>query len=255
MDLDQALSQPFFSKIAQEGALLKNFHAITHPSQPNYIALTSGDTHGVKDDGNHDLEVRHLGDLLEEKRKTWKNYAENYPGNCFLESQSQLYVRKHTPFLSYMNVQSSDRCDRIVNAAEFKKDLKKGKLPDFSFYTPNMIHDGHDSDASTADRWFKKTFGPLLNDAQFKDVLLIVTFDENSCNTIGPHGTKAKLAKCKGDPNLIYTAFYGGMVKPGATSNGEYNHYHLLRTIENGLGLGTLGLQDEAATAITDIWK
>src|SRR4051812_21718212 len=50
-DYSEALNQPFLSQLVSRGALLSNYYAVTHPSQPNYIALISGSTHGVVDDG------------------------------------------------------------------------------------------------------------------------------------------------------------------------------------------------------------
>src|SRR5690242_11202492 len=51
-DFERAVNQPFMKRLAQEGALLNNYYAITHPSQPNYIALISGSIHGVDHNDN-----------------------------------------------------------------------------------------------------------------------------------------------------------------------------------------------------------
>lgn len=258
-NIDRPLSQPFFTKLAHEGALLKNYHAVAHPSVPNYIALTSGDTQGVTGDSDYDLNVKHLGDLLEEKSKSWRNYAEDYPesstGSCFRGGRSGKYVRKHTPFMSYTNVSKTARCKNIVDASHFYQDVKNGTLPDFSFFTPNLDNDVHDTDITFGERWFKTTFEPLLALPNFKDVLLIVTFDENECNTIGPFVTPAKHAKCKGDLNQVYTVFYGAEVRAGAVSLTHYDHYSLLTTLELGFDLTSLGKKDQSAKTITDIWK
>jgi phospholipase C len=143
----------------------------------------------------------------------------------------------------------------VVDASKFAADLKNGSLPDFSFYSPDVDDDGHDTDIATSDLWFERTFSPLLSDPHFKNVLLIATFDENECNTIGPRVSPATIASCKGDLNQVYTVLYGAGVKSGATTDASYNHYSLLRTIENGLGLATLGNQDETAAPITGIWE
>src|ERR1700676_4302528 len=112
---DAALHQPFLAALAKRGALLANFTAEAHPSQPNYIALISGATHGVTSDANVSLEGRQIGDLLEAKGLQWKAYAEGYPGNCFLGTEHGTYVRKHLPFLSFKSVQNDQqRCARIV---------------------------------------------------------------------------------------------------------------------------------------------
>jgi hypothetical protein len=286
-DEKNALQFPFFKSLSKRGALLTNYRGVTHPSEPNYIALAAGtlDYKGVSigvggdpvaaggmidDDEQYDLPGRHLGDLLEAKKLDWKNYAEDYPGTdstCFTGRQNKRsdggkgnYVRRHTPFMSFTNVSTNQsRCTKhIVNASIFQKDLANGTLPAFSFYTPNLVNDGHDSSTDVADKWFQKTFGPLLDDPKFADVLVIATFDENSCNTIGAGDAPedaAKKARCVGDQNVVYTAFVGNGVKPGASSDSEYNHYSLLKTIEKGFGLGDLGKNDATSAPITGIWK
>src|SRR5262245_61047770 len=90
----EAIDQPFLKSLAARGAYFTAYTAIAHPSQPNYIAMTAGDLHGVEDDGNVDLEVRHLGDLLEAKGLRWKVYAEGYPGHCRLDARIGPYVCK-----------------------------------------------------------------------------------------------------------------------------------------------------------------
>jgi Phosphoesterase family len=286
-DEKNALQFPFFQSVAKRGALLTNYRGVTHPSEPNYIAFAAGtlDYRGVAiavggdavagggmidDDVQYDLPGRHLGDLLEAKNLSWKNYAEDYPGTdskCFTGSHDKTadgsagkYARRHTPFMSFTNVSTSNsRCTKhITNASAFEKDLANGALPAFSFFTPNLIDDGHDSSTEAADQWFKQTFGPLLDDPKFADVLLVATFDENSCNTIGAGDTPeddAKKARCVGDQNVVYTAFVGNGVKPGSSSDVRYDHYSLLKTVELGLDLGDLGKNDASAVPITGIWQ
>jgi hypothetical protein len=241
MDYGTVMKQPFFSGFAKGGANLAQFHAEVHPSQANYIALTSGSLHNVPGDGNIDLDVRNIADLLEEHGKTWKAYVEAWPGKCFLGSSSGTYARKHNPFISYMDIQKNpSRCDHIVDASELAGDVAAGTLPDYAFYTPDMNNDGHDTDAAYADKWFGGAFGPLLRDPKFsKDMLVVATFDESSL-TGGQH---------------IYAALWGDSVASGTVSQGNYNHYSILRTIEDTLGLGNLGLDDATATPITDVWK
>src|SRR5262249_22845758 len=124
--------------------------------------LTSGDPQGVSDDNTVDLNVNHIGDLLEAKGLTWKAYVENYPGNCSTVSSSGTYQRKHNPFISYLNVQKNPaRCANIVNATQLQTDIANGTLPDYSLYTPNMNDDGHDTDVNYASNWLQTAFDPL----------------------------------------------------------------------------------------------
>ena len=83
-DYENAVAQPFLRDLAARGALLSNAFAVTHPSFPNYVAPTAGSTYGLTSNGEVTLDVPHIGDLLEGAGRSWKVYAEGYPGNCFL---------------------------------------------------------------------------------------------------------------------------------------------------------------------------
>ena len=238
---ESAYEQNYLRKLATEGALLTNMQGVAHPSYPNYIALTSGSTWHIRSDHQQNLDVAHIGDLLEAKGKTWKVYAEGYPGNCFLDSKLKKYARRHVPFLSYVNVQSNpERCAHIVPADQLVHDIAAGTLPDYMLYIPDNNNNGHDKPISYADQFLERTFGPLLQDSQFtKDLLFIVTFDEDDYL----------------HDNHIYTVLWGESVIKGARPSEHYNHYSLLRTIEDAFELGTLGKNDSKAGRITGIWR
>ena len=238
-DEQSALAQPFLSQLAASGALLSQYNGISHPSEPNYLALTSGSDWGIHDDFRHTINATHLGDLLDAKGYSWRSYAEDYPGHCDLRGQVGNYVRKHEPFLSYADVQSTpSQCAHVVNANQLDTDLASGSLPAFSLYIPNNRNNGHDTGVAYADKWLAGRFGALLKDARFiKDMLFVVIFDE------ADHG------------NRVYAALYGDMVQARSVSGVTYNHYSLLRTIEDGLGLGSLGRKDATASPIEGVFK
>ncbi|NNN05013.1 MAG: hypothetical protein HKL90_03845 [Elusimicrobia bacterium] len=238
---DEAMAAPALAQFAQSGALLTNYHAVGHPSQPNYVALVAGSRSGVTSDRPVNLNVQHLGDLLEQHGKTWRVYAQAYPGNCYLGAQTGNYVRKHVPFLSMQDVQSDPtRCANVVDDSTFASDLAGGTLPNFSLFIPDLLNDGHNTSVSYAANWFSSYFGPLLKDPSFtKDTVLILVFDEDD----------------RSEGNQVYAVVYGASVSPGATSGAAYNHYSVLRTIEDQFGLGTLGQNDDSAAPINDIWQ
>lgn len=241
-DAKDALSQPFLKALAKRGTYLNQHYAIRHPSQPNYIAMVSGSTHRVHDNSNVTVVAQHIGDLLEARGLTWKNYAEGYPGGCFQKASSGRYVRKHVPFMSFHNIQVDEkRCaSHIVPASELDQDIERGTIPTFSVYTPDQDNNGHDTKVAFADQWMQKRFGPLLDDPRFMDdMLLIVTFDEGTYFS----------------PNKVYTALIGPHVEVGKVVETRYDHYNLLRTIEDNFALGTLGLNDQAAQPIEGIWR
>ncbi len=236
-----AIKQPFFKQLADSGASFSNFLALTHPSQGNYIALTSGDLNGVTDDNNHDVNVENIVDLLEAKGLTWKVYVENYPGNCFTGKSSGDYVRKHNPFISYMNIQrNSSRCANIVEASQFDLDAAHGTLPNYIFYVPNAQNDGHNTGVTYADNWYSHKFNKYVTNASFmENTVLITTFDESG------------LLSAK---NQIYTSIVGSAVRPGVYAD-SLTIPSLLKLMEDNWTLGNLGKRDVSATPIPKIWK
>lgn len=240
-EYDDAACDPYLKDLMKRGALLSNFNAITHPSYPNYLAMIAGRTFGIWTDIQKTIYGPTVVDLLESHNLTWKNYAENYPGHCFLKSDADRYARKHVPFLSFKSIQKDpERCAKVVNADEFSKDWSSRQVPNYMFYTPNLDNDGHDTNLTRATQWLKGFLEPLLADAEgMKGTLIEVTFDESGSFL---------------ERNQVLTLFIGPMVKPGSVTAREYNHYSVLKTIEDNFSLGTLGRQDASATAIQDIW-
>lgn len=241
-DAATASAQPFLSELASRGAALRNYHALTHPSQPNYVALVAGSAYGIQNDDPVTIDVPHLGDLLDEHGLSWKVYAEDYPGGCFTAASSGHYVRRHVPFLDFANMQRDPRrCSAaIVDATTLDADIAAGTLPSFSLYVPNTVDDGHDTGVAAADTWLRARFAPLLDDARFMDgTLFIVTFDEGAT----------------GGPNIVYCSLYGAGVQSGAATADYYDHYSLLRTIEEIFHIGTLLHHDDSANAIGGVWR
>lgn len=236
----EAIKQPYFNQLAKRGAHFTNIFGITHPSQPNYIGLTSGSTQGVTHSKPVDLDVRNIIDLLEAKSLTWKVYIEDYPGNCFTETSSGLYERRHNPFISYVNVQKNpSRCAQLVNANEFDNDVKNGTLPNYVFYIPNNKNSGHNTGVAYADSWYDQKFSPYVNNSEFmKNTILISTFDES--------GSLAS--------NQIYVSIVGEMVKAGDYSD-QLNLYSLLKLMEMNWDLGNLEKEDATASPIPNIWR
>jgi len=237
-DYDSAIADPNLKSFASSGVLFSNWVAIGHPSQPNYVAITSGATNGISSDSTKTIDVKNLADLLEAKGKTWKSYQENWPGNCFTgtESSDGLYFRKHNPFITYTDIQRNpSRCANIVDATELLTDISGQTLPTFAWYTPNINNDGHDTDVTFAGNWLSD-FLSSTNVISHFDVVL-VTFDESE-SLVGS--------------NQVYTAIAGKAVTNiGTTDNTELNHYSVLATVEANLGLGNLGKNDASATTFS----
>ena len=224
---------------AQKGALLTNYWGVSHPSAPNYIAMTAGSDFGVTDDNIMTYNQKSIADLLEAKNMNWKNYAEGYgtPSDC--PNAYSPVDANHVPFLSFANINTNlTRCHaHIVDSSNFKLDIQNRSLPAYSMYSPDTNNDGHDTSVAYAGSWFTNTIEPILANPNLPPkTLVVLVFDEGETG------------------DQIYAAFYGSMVKPGSQAAELYNHYNLLRTIEDNFGLGNLGQHDVTAKPITGIW-
>ncbi|RCH92299.1 hypothetical protein CU097_009720 [Rhizopus azygosporus] len=223
-----------------KGFTLTNYLATTHPSQPNYIALISGSTKGTNEDDESNINRKTIVDLLEAKGISWKTYQENYPGGCNKEMDIGPYARKHNPFISFQNIQKNkSRCAKIVNSKQLDKDIKSNSVPQFVFYTPNLNNDAHDTNMGYASKWLKKFLTSRINEKAFSEnTMFVVTFDEDDGGS---------------DDNKVMTILFGPDFHPSSnkkTDHTKYNHYSLLRTIEDNWNLGDLGQNDKKAKVI-----
>jgi acid phosphatase len=251
-ELESAVLQDDYMRSLQaRGVRLSDYHGVTHPSQPNYVATVTG-LPFVTDDTCQDIEATSVVDLLEAKGVTWKAYMEDLPEDdkAVCISADRLYFRKHDPFVSLNNIRKNpERLAKIVNAKRLQDDLHAGNLPQFCWFTPNIQNDGHSPpDASPLHRWngveflsqwLRRFLEPLLANSGFmKGTLVVVNFDESL-----PHAD-----------NHVYAALLGDMVKPGTVEPDHYDHYSLLRTIEENFELGTLHRNDLTANWFRFLW-
>ncbi|KAI9494527.1 phosphoesterase family-domain-containing protein [Zychaea mexicana] len=226
-DYETAMENDYFKSLPSRhnGVLLTNYRGTSHPSQPNYIAMISGSTDGTDEDDESNIDRKTIVDLLEKKNISWKSYQEDYPGGCNKEMDIDGYARKHNPFISFKNIQKDKkRCARIVNSKQLDKDIENNSVPQYVFYTPDINNDAHDTDVDYGAKWLKKFLEPRIKKSAFSEnTMFVVTFDEDDSNT---------------EENHVYTAIFGPDWKGAPTSSKdkkEYDHYSLLRTIEDNV--------------------
>jgi len=242
-------SAPYINSLAQQYGLATNYYGIRHPSLPNYLALTGGDTFGVTNDCTKCfVNAPNLVDQLEGAGKTWKAYMESMPSPCFVGDSGSLYRQKHNPFIYFDNIRTSAaRCNKIVPLTQLDIDLKNNTVPDYTWITPNMCNDMHDCSVSTGDTWLKTWVGKILaTPAWQQNGVLFITFDEGKtdagCCTLAAGGQ-------------IVTLVISPLGKPAFKSSVAYNHYSLLRTIEDAWGLTPLANAGCAcSTPMTDFF-
>jgi hypothetical protein len=216
----QALAMPYVAKLASQYALATDYHAVSHPSLPNYLALTSGSTFGIRDDGYHRLPPGGLGAQLTERGISWRAYMEGMTGGCLANTSS--YAVKHNPFAYYGGACPANVVQ--LTAQTLDADLA-GVTPNFVWITPDLCHDGHDCSDREADGYLATQVPKILASAGWqKDGLLLIVWDEDDGG---------------GDNRVALLA-----VAPGLASHHTdkpFNHYSLLAAVEDRLGLPRLG--------------
>ncbi|PYI65820.1 hypothetical protein CVV68_16465 [Arthrobacter livingstonensis] len=241
---------PYINKLAAENALATNYKAVSHPSLPNYLALTSGTTAGFTDDcspgGRCTARVPPITDAIEKSGRTWKMYAESMPAPCTPENAATYGVR-HNPFMYYPSVTDNHAscAAHDVPLTQLSDDLKTASsLPNYVFISPNVCNDMHDCPVATGDTWLSHQVPALLASPAFttQNSLLVITWDEGG----GDNNTVN---------NTVSTIFAGPAARHGYKSPRAYSHYSLLHTIESLWGLAPLTNNDRNAPIMSDLLK
>ena len=221
----EALSGTYTASLARRYGVLTDYHAVSHPSLPNYLALTSGRTWGISDDRYHRLPPDGLGGQLTAARIPWRAYMEGMSTNC--RDDGSGYAVKHDPFAYY-----GGSCPpAVVPFTSLAPDLRSD-TPRFVWITPDLCHDTHDCAVAAGDRWLSTVVPEILGSPAWVDGgVLFITWDE------GEGGDKTS--------NRVPTLVIGSHVVP-AQPGVRGDHYALLATIEDLLGVHRLGQAAQA---------
>lgn len=225
---------PYLRSLADRYALATAYAGVAHPSEPNYLALFSGSTQGIHDDGVHSFDARTLADQLEAAGKDWRVYAQNVPGGCYTGATASggpdgqgTYARKHNPAISFTGISGNpSRCANIQDFSSFDP-----AAAPFELIVPNLCNDMHDCSVAHGDAW-AASFVPriLTSPAWQQGGVLFITFDEGSGSQPVP------------------TIVVSTGARAGFRSSVPHDHYSLLRTIEDAWHLPCLA---NACTANT----
>ncbi len=226
-------SAPYINSLAAQGASMTSSYGVTHPSEPNYMALFGGDTFGLTSDNCpvDEGDAANLGSELLAAGDTFTGYAEGLPGSGSTVCTSGRYARKHAPWVNFDNVPAADS----VPFSSFPTDYST--LPTVSFVIPDLDHDMHDGTVAQGDTWLQDNLSSYATWARNNDSLLIVTWDEDDYS----------------ESNQIPTLFVGAGIAPGHYDE-PIDHYNVLATLEQLYGLAPVGNSADAAP-ITDIWN
>lgn len=233
-------SAPYLNRLANDYGLATNATGVAHPSLPNYMALTSGDTAFTTDCIGCVSGAVNIADRLESAGRRWTAYMEDMPTPC-LATDSGSYVAKHNPFVHYSDIVSdAARCAaHDVPFSRFSTDVAANTLADYVFISPNLCNDMHDCPVATGDGWLSTVVPQILQSPAFANSVLFITFDEGTTNVNGG-----------GRIPLIVVS---GATPRGFRSATPVNHYNVLRTIEDAWKLAPLG-QSATVSALSDFF-
>lgn len=234
---------PYINSLARECGLATNYHNVTHPSLPNYIAATSGLSypalHGFLPDCGPGGSCATSARSIFAQGETWKAYQESMPSNCDHGNSGQYAVR-HNPPAYYTTLRGCSGSD--VPYTRLATDLAHNQLPAFSFITPNLIHDMHNGTVGNGDTWLSRNLPAILNSAEYRNgsTAIFITWDEGEGGgyASGEHcATRTTDVSCR-----VATVVISPSTRAGTRSGTLFNHYSLLGTAEQLLGLPKLGL-------------
>jgi phospholipase C len=220
--------------------------------------------------------VRTIADQLSAKGLSWKGYMEDMGTNCRHPAFGQRddtqtakpgdqYAARHNPFVYFHSLLDSGACAaNDVPLDRLATDLAAaGTTPSYSFITPNLCHDGHDQPCvdgqpgglQSADAFLQQWVPRIQSSPAYAEGgLIVITFDEAESNDAsaccneqsGPNTTNPGGLTPGPGGGRTGAVLLSQHVQPGSVNKNAYNHYSLLRSLENVFGLTHLGYANQA---------
>lgn len=247
---------PYMTALAGACGLATNYHDVGNPSLPNYLAMTSGSTHGLHKDCDPTQCPQSGLSIFRQlslRSKLWQAFDESMPVPCSLAG-TRLYAPRHNPAVYYTSLRLGCRTRDVrmgtPASGPFHQALR-GRLGSYVFVTPNICNDAHSCHITTADQWL----GGMIQQLQSSPALgqnsaIFILFDEASAD----NSSCCELpSKAGGRIPLIIIS---PLAKTGFQDDTPLDHYSLLKTILQAWNLPGLGETLNAATqSITAPWK
>jgi phospholipase C len=247
-DIIRNTQAPYINQVAGECGLATNYHNLSHPSLPNYVGMTSGlagrSLKPFDPDCNPSKKCSTTAQSIFGQGETWKAYEESMPSDCAPANSGEYAVRHDPP--PYYPALAAQCATQDVPYTQLASDLASNTLPAFSFITPNLIDDMHDGTILQGDTWLSTNLPTILNSPEYTSgtTAVFITWDEG---TGGKNGEACSTNTT--DPScLVATLVVSPSTPAGATSAVLFNHYSLLGTAEQLLGLPALGQAASSAT-------
>jgi phospholipase C len=233
---------PYLDSLAAACGVATNAWAVTHPSLPNYLAMVSGRTGGVNrtcTPAQCPQRRRTLFDQVRANGGSWRVLAESMPTPC-RRTDAYPYVVRHNPPTYFPGLAAAcrqwDRPMGTATAGRLVTMVREGRLPTFLLVVPNQCHNAHDCAIGAGDDWLARIVPLLTNGPDYREgrTAVFVTWDEGAGGHAGQN--------CRAHPDRschIVTAVVSPTTVPGTRSATFFDHYSLLETTEQLLGIRT----------------
>jgi len=252
-DLQTVLSQGRFeASHASQYTLSTGYSAISHPSEPNYVALLGGSTNGISSDGVccFTIQAPNLVDRLESAGLTWMAFAEGATGSGICGFSPPRHG-DHFPFIDYADMNTGSRCTNLATTipsedADFLAYLNAPRPANYIWLTPNDTDNGHNSPYLVAgDAYLAAVVPKIISSNLFQTTraALFIVYDEGNNNLCSSGG-----ADC------VYASWSGPTTKKGFTSSLSYSHYSYLHTVEDNWGLSSITTNDGNAPTMAEFF-
>jgi hypothetical protein len=259
---------PNLNSLAQQFGIATSYFGVTHPSEPNYVALLGGDFFGIADDNaywTNPINKPSLISQLDAAHISWKAYLDGsphpgyqgicYPAKCNGAPDSDpLYVSKHDAIQNFTTSLNPADWSRQVPIDQLGQDLlNSGNVPAFNYVIPSECDDMHGDPpycidggnpgdpqdqrlVANGDQYLGQLVSNITNASFWSkgNNAIAVVFDEGDdnngcCDANAPNGG--------GQVAAVVVTSHGprGLRDPNA-----YNHYSLLSTIQQSFRLGCL---------------
>jgi phospholipase C len=250
LDYSSATSTPGLASLADRYASATSYYGVSHPSLPNYLAMTSGSTWGVTSDCTVCyVSAPNLFSQLASAHVSFGAYMEGIPASCYLDPfGGSDYASKHDPFRYYDDVRTSHSLCSHIEPYPRLAALLAGpakNVPSFVWVTPNLCDDGHDCPPATAAAWLARFVNSVTKSASWRDGgALFVTWDESDGDSSAV--VPGRVVPAGGGGHVMTLVVAPGL-RRGLRVPVPYNHYSLLATVEDAFGLPLLGQARTAA--------
>jgi hypothetical protein len=297
-------NSPFITSLAHKYGEAADYFGVTHPSEPNYVAMISGSNWFINNDNPANrFDHTNLVDELEAAHISWGAYMEALPADPLADfapsSADPLYASKHNPFALFTDIRGNPaRVANIKPYTDLAGDLNSGNAPRFVFISPDQCNDMHggvnhaiaghpetpcpfnsaNDDPNdirlkqNADAFVQGAVTTIMSSlAWTQHSAIFIVADEGDFTGNPTNGGWDSPAGCcdspvlpAGDPDISPSwpgGVFGGALVPAIVidpsgprhfvSNVPYNHYSMLRTIEDAWHLGELGFTSDHAQVTT----